>query len=188
MNKSLLISIIILIILIYLNYNLKYNNEFQLLQLSSNKITQNILYEKSPIVVQDNISNIIDFIHVILTYEYIFKNKVDYKSSNYVNKNLALYSLIYNSNSKPINVYISHPKNSKKFKSNKLESFNYIISDYKVNDVENINDTQFVKITLKPKKLLVLPAYWLFYIDNNCQIYSLFGLYNILIALFKGLV
>ena len=167
MNKSLLISIIILIILIYLNYNLKYNNEFQLLQLSSNKITQNILYEKSPIVVQDNISNII---------------------SNYVNKNLALYSLIYNSNSKPINVYISHPKNSNKFKSNKLESFNYIISDYKVNDVENINDTQFVKITLKPKKLLILPAYWLFYIDNNCQIYSLFGLYNILIALFKGLV
>ena len=113
MNKSLLISIIILIILIYLNYNLKYNNEFQLLQLSSNNITQNILYEKSPIVVQDNISNIIDFIHVILTYEYIFKNKVDYKSLNYVNKNLALYSLIYNSNSKPINVYISHPKNSK---------------------------------------------------------------------------
>ena len=38
MNKSLLISIIMLMILIYLNYNLKYNNEFQLLQLSSNRI------------------------------------------------------------------------------------------------------------------------------------------------------
>ena len=133
-------------------------------------------------------SNYYNYHQIKLHKIYYMKNKVDYKSLNYVNKNLALYSLIYNSYSKPINVYISHPKNSKKFKSNKLESFNYIISDYKVNDVENINDTQFVKITLKPKKLLILPAYWLFYINNNCQIYSLFGLYNILIALFKGLV
>jgi hypothetical protein len=188
MNRSLLLFIIILIIIIYLNYNLKYNDEFQLLQLTSNKITQNILYEKSPIVVQDNINNIIDFIHVIMTYEYIFKNKIEFKKSNYVNKNLAFYSLFYNSNSKPINIYISHPKHYNKFKSNKLQSFNYIISDYKVNDIDNINNIQFVKISLKPKKLLILPAYWLFYIDNNCDIYSLFGFYNLIISVFKSLI
>ena len=42
--KILLIFIIILFITIYLNYDMKFNKDFQILQLSSNKITQDILY------------------------------------------------------------------------------------------------------------------------------------------------
>ena len=45
--KILIIFIIILVISIYINYDLKYNEKFQIIQLSSNKINQDILYEKN---------------------------------------------------------------------------------------------------------------------------------------------
>ena len=55
--KILIVFIIILIISIYINYDLKYNDNFQILQLSSNKINQDILYEKYPIIIEDKIND-----------------------------------------------------------------------------------------------------------------------------------
>ena len=113
--KILIIFIIILFISIYINYDLKYNNNFQILQLSSNKITQDILYEKNPIILEDNINDIEDFINVVMPYEKIYKNKFYYNKNNNVNQNLTNYLLIYNSNSTPLDIYIAHPRNKVQF-------------------------------------------------------------------------
>lgn len=187
MNK-LFIFIIILIIIIYINYYKKYNNNFEIVQLTSDKLNQDILQEKLPILIQDPISNPTDFIHVLLAYEYLFKKELKYtknKFSNRVNQNLSHHLIIYNSNEESISVYISHPKFSNKFKLNKNNSFYYRISDYVVDDEDDINDIQFVKINIKPKQLLILPSYWLFYLNHNADLYSLYGFFNLLISLSK---
>jgi hypothetical protein len=176
--KILLIFIIILFITIYLNYDMKFNKDFQILQLSSNKITQDILYEKSPIIIQDNINNIQDFIKIMLSYEYIYKNKKIYNKNNDVNQNLTNYLLLYNVNNKPIDIYISSPKNKKNFNWILSNSNNYLISDYKISNFNNINNTHFVKISLKPKQTIILPKFWLFTINGKIELYNLFGFIN----------
>ena len=182
-----IIFIIILVILIYLNYYYKFNNNFEILQLNSNQINQEVLSEKLPIVINDIINNIDDFVNVVLTYEYIFKNKIEWTKSKFVNKNLGSYLIIYNSNENNINTYISNPKFSNKFKFLKNKSLNYLISNYSVSDVDNINDVQFVKISLKPKQVLILPAYWLFYMDNNTDTFFLSGCISKFLALYLSL-
>jgi|TARA_B110000977_G_C11074829_1_gene490771 hypothetical protein len=187
MNK-LFIFIIILIFIIYFNYYTKYNKKYEIIQLTSNKLNQDILQEKLPILLEDPISNPSDFIHVLFTYEYIFKKEYDFSPNNFsnrVNQNLAHHLIIYNFNDEPISVYLSHPKFANKFKLNKNNSFHYRISDYIVDDKDNINDIQFVKMMLKPKQLLILPSYWLFYLNDNAKFYSLYGLFNLLISFSK---
>ena len=187
MNK-LLILIIALIIIIYFNYYNKYNKNFEIIQLTSNKLNSDILHEKLPILIEDPISNVNDFICALLTYEYTFKKNHNYTINNFsnsVNQNLAYHLIIYNSNENSIPIYISHPKFSKKFKFNKNNSFYYRISDYEVDNEEDINDTQFVKINIKPKQLLILPSYWLFYLNTNADMYFLYGIFNSLISFSK---
>ncbi len=187
MNK-LFIFIIILIIIIYLNYYNKYNKNFEIIQLTSDKLKQDILQEKLPILLEDPISNPSDFIHVILTYEYIFKKDYEFTTNNFsnrVNQNLAHHLLIYNSNDEAIPVYLSHPKFANKFNLNKNNSFYYRISNYIVENEDNINDVQFVKILLKPKQTLILPSYWLFYLNKNANLYFLYGFFNLLISFSK---
>jgi|TARA_B110000240_G_C13509043_1_gene458057 hypothetical protein len=186
--NNLIIFIIILIIIIYINYYSKFNKKFEIIQLTSDKLNQDILHEKLPILLEDIISSPTDFMNVLLAYEYLFKKKLDYtknKFSNKVNQNLAHHLVIYNSNTNNIPVYISHPKFANKFKLNKNNSYYYRISDYIVDNENDINDTQFVKINLKPKQLLILPSYWLFYLNENTQLYFLYGFFNILVSLSK---
>ena len=51
MNK-LVIFIIILITIIYINYYKKFNKNFEIIQLSSDKLTNDILHEKLPILLE----------------------------------------------------------------------------------------------------------------------------------------
>mgnify|MGYP001296450251 CR=1 FL=1 len=176
--KILIIFIIILIIIIYINYDFKINKDFQILQLSSNKIVQDILYERNPIIIEDSINNIDDFINVMLSYEKTYKNKFSYHKKNNVNQNLTNYLLLYNSNNKPVDIYISHPRNRYKFNWTSSNSNNYLVSNYIVTNYNNINNTQFVKITLRPKQTIILPKFWLFSINGSLTLISLFGFIN----------
>lgn len=187
MNK-LVLFLITLIIIIYINYYNKYNNYFQIIQLTSDKINQDILHEKLPILLEDPISNPNDFIYVLFTYEYIFKKYFKYnknKFSNNVNKNLAYYLIFYNSSDNEIPIFISHPKYHTNFKFNKNNKYFYKISDYIVQDTNDINDTQFVQISIKPKQIFILPSYWLFYVNHNIDTYFLYGAFNLLLAFSK---
>lgn len=185
--KILIVFIIILIISIYINYDLKYNDNFQIVQLSSNKINQDILYEKYPIIIEDKINDMDDFINVVMPYEKIYKNKFIYNKKNNVNQNLTNYLLIHNSNITPIEVYISHPRNANKFNWSSSNSNNYNISNYIVNNFNNINEIQFVKIILKPKQTIILPKFWLFTINGKVTLYSLFGFINYFVSTYKSI-
>ena len=53
------------------------------------------------------------------------------------------------------------------------------------NDTNDINDTQFVQLSIKPKQLFILPSYWLFYVNDNIDTYFLYGAFNLLLAFSK---
>lgn len=182
--KSLITFIIILIILIYIKYDLKYNQNTQLLQFTSDRISQDILFEKSPIIIEDRINNMLDFIHNVIPNHYFNKNNIKFDNIFKINKNLATYMIIYNTNNKPIDVYISNPSNKKKFRYVSSNSNNYSISNFNITDINNINDTQFIKIILHPKQSIILPKQWLFIINKPTQLYSLFGLISYFISFF----
>lgn len=182
--KLLITFIVLLIIIIYIKYDLKYNKNTQLLQFTSDKITQDILFEKSPIIIEDKINNMLDFIHTVISNEYFHKNNIKFDDIFKINKNLSTYMIIHNNNNTPINVYISNPSNKNKFRFIKSNSNNYSISNYNITNINNINDTQFINIILHPKQSIILPKQWLFIIDKPTQLYSLFGSISYIISIF----
>jgi|TARA_B110000238_G_C16117019_1_gene435348 hypothetical protein len=182
--KLLITFITLLVLIIYIKYDLKFNKHTQLLQFSSDKITQDILFEKYPIIIEDKINNMLDFIHKIISNEYFHKNNIKFNDIFKINKNLSTYLIIHNNNKIPINVYISNPSNKNKFRFIKSNSNNYSISNYNINNINNINDTQFIKIILHPKQSIILPKYWLFIIDKPTQLYSLFGFISYIVSIF----
>ena len=185
--RILIVFIIILLISIYISFDLKINNNFQIIQLSSNKINQDILYEKNPILIQDNINDIEDFINVIMPYEKIYTNKFLHSNKYSINQNLSNYLLIYNSNNTPIDVYIAHPRNKNKFNWSNTNANNYLISNYTVKTFDNINDVKFVKFVLRPKQTIILPKFWLFIVNGKLTLYNLFGFLNYFMATYSSI-
>ena len=182
--KSLIIFIFVLILIIYIKYDLKYNKKTELLQFTSDKITQDILFEKSPIIIEDKINNILDFIGSVISNEFFHKNNIKFNDIYKINKNLSTYMIIHNNNKDIINVYISNPNNKNKFRFIKSNSNSYSISNYTINNINNINDVPFIKIILYPKQSIILPKQWLFIIDKPVELYSLFGIISYIVSIF----
>jgi len=173
-NKSLkyniLFIIIILLIIIYIKYDLKYPNNFEMIQLTSNKLNKKILFEKQPIVIEDQINDINDFIKYSMnnSLDYPIKNIKIIKNQETVYRNLSNFCYIQNNNKDDMWVYISHPKNSYKFNYNLTQNtYDYLKTNYRIIDYNNINDSKFLKVKLYPKQIIILPKLWLYYIQNN---------------------
>jgi hypothetical protein len=197
--KYIFISIFFIIIAIYINYNLKINPEFQIINLSSNKINNNILYEKSPILVKDYISDIYHFINyffsskILCYHKYIINYKNNIYKNNSVYQSLSSYTIIYNYSSKNIfNIYLSHSNNLTKYNwkwkyiHNSSNIKSHLTSNYIIDNYNNINNANFIKIPLQPKQLIILPFKALYTFDHNdnpqyINIF-IFGFFNSIIA------
>ena len=86
---NLVIIIVLILIVIYVKYDLKYSKQFELIQLSSDKLNKKILFEKQPVIVEDKINDIEDFMEYILdkNIDYPFRNKKkNRKSRNNISK------------------------------------------------------------------------------------------------------
>jgi hypothetical protein len=170
---NLIIIIVLVLIVIYIRYDLKYSKQFELIQLSSNKLNKKILFEKQPVIVEDKINDIEHFIEYILNknIDYPFRNRKKIKNQETIYQNLSNFCYIQNKNEENIWVYISHPSNSNKFNfKQKQKTYDYLKSNYRITDYNNINDTKFLKIKLNNKQIIILPKFWLFYIEiNNTQ-------------------
>lgn len=186
--------IITLIFYIYVRFSRKINQTFQIIETPSSKLSQDILYEKLPILLNDPISNLKQFIKIAFHQEYSTIAKRTQKAINgFVNINGASYLIIQNTarlpkksqqkenNEEPepelsiIDVYIAHPSSKNNFK--KFFKTNTI--NYKVNNIDNINNTQFITLHLLPQQILIIPKYWLYFVNSKKNVNSI-GLYTIL--------
>lgn len=204
--KYIIIIALIIVFILYIssNYINKFPEHIQILQTSLENFFDDLLLEKQPLIIQDRIKNIYQFIDLI---KFMYSTKMDlinkdipekYQNKMFINK--YRYLLIYNNidnletieekdeegvitNSYdkeiPINVYISLP--------NDISSEDYkILKKYTIYDITNINPieyedkTKFVIIKLYPYQTLILPYKWMYYTEKPLHtIYLNDTLYNI---------
>ena len=124
---------------------MKYNQNYEILQVSLNKISINNLYEKNPIVLDEQVYDVDELLGTLFKFSYIFKTM--FTVSNNVNRNPHKYLMLFADDK--ISIKIINPKYKKDIRKS-LEDSN----------------VQYVTIKLKPNQILILPALWYYHTDN----------------------
>jgi hypothetical protein len=133
MNKLLLI-VIGLIICIYIRYNLKYNDAYEILQAKPQQLTPKLLHERNPIVVE-SLGHMSETITASFKYLYLYKKESIVPIQEFIT-NTSRYCVIQNNDAAPVEVELLNPK-------------------YKIGD-----NYQSVSIRLYAGNILVVPMYW----------------------------
>ena len=152
-------NIIYLFIVLLIIYSLCYfifNNEIELLQIEKNNLTMDLLIQKNPIIIQNNID--LDFI------KSIFKNNIInlIKPNEQWNRNNFKYVIII-----PItdtNIFISKPKKIK----------------YEIPNKDEI----LIDVKLKKNNSILLPFKW-YYSLNNIDDVMIIGIHDYITYLLK---
>ncbi len=135
-----LISLIVfvLIIIVHYKYYIQVNESYEIVQIFLNRLTVDILKEKHPVIIYDQLIDPNEFIKIFFKYMYISSREDTLSTSEYIT-NKSKFFIIWNSDQdKVCNVDIISPK-------------------YK-----NISDENFQFITAKLKfnQVLILPTHW----------------------------
>jgi hypothetical protein len=125
---------------------MKYNNDYQILQIYLDNFKLDNLYEKYPIIIYDQVYKVNDLLKTIFAYSFLFKKELDIQPEK-VYKNIYKYLLI--SSDDNVSIKIINPKYKKDIK-NSLQECN----------------VQYVTIKLKENQVLILPALWYYSTDN----------------------
>lgn len=143
-SHILLFIIIGLILIIYLKYYVKYNISYKIIQTELANATEDLIYERYPIIISDRIAVPNDLLKTLFKYKYLFhKTFVQYgdpKPRIMYDK----YTLLYN-NKGDIDINIISP-----------------IYRKEANNPINSSNIQFVTIKLKKLQVLVLPSFWMY--------------------------
>jgi hypothetical protein len=138
MNKFLIV-LLVLVSILYIRFNLKYQDHYEILQVKPSKLTPDLLYEKNPIVIySDRVEGLSDspeeIINKSMKYMYLYKYSNEYSPIDTIIENKAKYLFI--SAKTNCEVDIINPK----YKSTE----NY----------------ECATIKLKVGNILVLPCFW----------------------------
>ena len=156
MNK-LLIVLIILILLSYLRYNLKYRDEYEIIQLTPSKLTYDILNEKNPIVVDSDVGDVQGFVSKAFKYTYLYDSKRTIDSIDDIIDNNAKFVVLHTKEDNAIE--IMNPK-------------------YKKNNYKS------VVVKIKRNQLLILPMYWRFKSSKSVECIFLHDIFSCLYQAF----
>lgn len=139
--NTLLFILIILIILLVLRFNLKYNEHYEILQVSPSKLTPSILHERNPVVIYNNSTDSPDvLVDKAMKYMFIYKTTQHYQDDK-IHQVQSRYALIFSNEHTEIEII--NPKYSNK------------------------DDYQSVSVKLQNSNLLILPMYWNFKSDKS---------------------
>lgn len=106
MQSRMLLFILVIITIIYIKLSLRPKDYFQILQMESRQLTPDHIFEKQPIVLTDNVCDILALLHTTFQYTYMWKHfDMNFKT---INKNKSQY-LIINIISESASILIEHP-------------------------------------------------------------------------------
>lgn len=166
-----ILTLVVLAILsFYMQSYFKIQKETQIIQTTLTSFHPDILLEKQPIYVNDNIYNPADVIASIFKYQYVQK-VLSLSNKSYLKRNLSKFVLIYNDQDQPIHVYIANPTTTKHMKY--YNGF-FVNKFYKVCKKESeIQNDEMIKIILKPNNMFVIPMGWIYKtdVDNVLEIH-----------------
>lgn len=151
-SKALVLVLALLICFIYARYYCLPNSQFEILQLSVNNLSFEVLMEKLPIVLTEKIVNPNDLIKSAFKYLFLYNSKSNTVQSDKWLRCNGRFLIIYNKGEDCL-VDIAHPIQ------------------------ENINEKRFISMALSKNQCMVLPTFW-FYRHHNCnleinQLYSI---------------
>ncbi len=159
-TKILVIIIIGLIIAMYYQYYLKYNKGYEITQTYLDKVTINLLYERTPIVIYDILKNPLQLLKTLFRYSYAFKKEyITEPSKAYISK--SKISIVFSPSPETIDLNLINPKYKKHFSWKR---------DSKLNgrsDTELKNTTvEYISIKLKQNQVVILPAHWIIHSEK----------------------
>jgi hypothetical protein len=164
MIQKLLISIlIILTIIIYCQYYCTYKPNFKITQTYLDKININVLQEKYPIVIYDQVIEPKELLKSLFAYSYSISKDIPILFNNKVFINLSKYLIIYNQIS-DVNIQVIHPRYRKMIKF--FNNNNFITS---IEDFDKLQQIEYVTIKLKKNQIIILPQFWLYTSDLPIQ-------------------
>lgn len=164
-TKVLFTIIVILTILIYMQYYSKYNSTYLITQLYLDQIDLNILYERNPILIYDQLKNPSQLLTTLFRLSYLTKRHYFIQPGT-IYKNNCKFSYVYTDakqtqNAKSIMVDLINPLYKNDFKwqnKNKV-----VFSSTKLDET----NAQYITIKLKPLQVLVLPSHWILSSNNT---------------------
>ena len=112
-DKRVLIALLVMFILalIYAHYAMKPKQEVHIIQTSLDRISDDTLFEKQPIDIDDQIVNVTDLLGTLFKYQYLFKKDMLIEANSDAYLNTHKYMIVYNtSNEKDAFVVLTPPK------------------------------------------------------------------------------
>lgn len=163
----LIILVVLSFVLFYLQSYFKLPKETNIIQTPLETFHPDLLLEKQPIYLYENIYNPADVIGSIFKYQYIQK-VLSLSNKSYTKKNLSKYLLIYNDREDVVNIHLTNPTNKKN-----VQYYNgfFVNKFYKVS--KNNVDIDMIKVILKPHNMIIIPMGWIYHssVDNILEIH-----------------
>jgi hypothetical protein len=172
MNKSLSITLVIVVLLLYIQYYSKYNYDYTIVQGYLDTITTAHLLEKSPIVVYDQIVDPRALLKTLFRYSYIHSKTYMINDPNHAYMNSSKYIILYSPNH-AITIDLINPKYNTKLS---LKKNNVGIASQK--GFAELEDVTYITIKLKPNQVLILPSLWCFRSDKIINVISLQDIFS----------
>lgn len=165
---QLFVLIIIAFLLLYIQSYFKITKDTQIIQTTLSNFNPDLLLEKQPIYVKDNIYNPADVVGSVFKYQYVQK-VLSLSNREYVKKNLSRFVLIYNDSDRTVEVDISNPslQKSLRYYNGLFVNKFYKVVKNKNQAVESQNKVDFIKVLLKPYNMIVLPINWIYQTNTS---------------------
>ena len=157
----LFVLFVVAFFMLYLQAYFKVPSELQIIQTSLEQLHPDMLLEKQPIYVYDEIYNPADVIATTFKYQYLNKT-LSLSNRDYLKKNLSRFLLIYNDSDNIVEVDISSPHRNHEIT---FYSGLFVNKFYKV--AKSSNTENFTKVKLKPSNMFVLPLNWMYKTKEN---------------------
>ena len=155
--------LIILIACVYSRYSLSINPNFDIIQLSLERLKVEHLFEKLPIVLNDSIVNPNEFVKTVFRYLYISKHQNACHGTSWITSKaryLICFSELDNQS-----VYIAHPLEQKK----------------------TPDSPKYVEVLVNKNKCVIIPYLWGYKIPEGNR-FTMFELNDILCFLARTII
>ena len=183
MNSSILLflTLIVMILLVYIQFYNKFNKEYQIIQTEVDKVDLDMLYEKNPILIYEPLTRPKELLSTLFKYSYITKNEYQIDTHN-IYLNNCKFSIVYSDNTQDetyVNIINPIYKNKLKFK--KLKN-GHLISKIAFQDA---NEVQYITLKLRTNQVLLLPSHWMIQTTNIVQKIDMDDVFSLIFFKFK---
>lgn len=154
LNKYLVAVLAIMVVVFYAQYYSKYNKDYTIVQTTLDKVNLDLLYERNPIIVYDQLIDPHHLLKSLFAYSYAFASDLSVNAT-YPLMNTAKYAVLYSQQGNAT-VNIINPKYASTMPLMKTGST--VLSSQPLKDLQ----VEYVTIKLKQNQVMILPPLWLY--------------------------